>query len=146
MAKRYICRVYSSHEYAPIDYAVVELDDDLRELLDSVKPQVYELTKVNGQMFLRVEFLNYQPTFIEGLPDAFEEFDDALNCGELVELPGDFEMPDLESCTPRLDFATIQIEDDGFRWTCRVKHSPCEHETVTFNYKDVGWPELNVRE
>jgi len=145
MPKRYICRVYSSREYASIDYAYVELDDDLQELLDSVMPQVCELAKVNGQMFLRVEFLNYTPTFIEGLPDAFEEFEDDLNCGKLVELPEDFKVPNLEEHAPRLDFATIQIEDDCFRWTCRVKHSPCEQETVSFNFRDVGWPELDVR-
>ena len=142
--KRYISKVYSSHEFTAVKYAYVELDDELHKLLESVMPKVADLNKVQGLMFLRVEFLNYAPTFIEGLPDAFEELERKLFSEELVELPEDFEVPDWEEWMCRIDFSTIQIEDDCFRWTCRVKHAVDKSETVNFNFKHVGWPELDV--
>ena len=139
---RRLCRTYSSHEYSPIDYAYVELTERLRGFLMSVLPRLHELKQVTEEHFLRVVFLDYTPTFIAGLPDEFDEFEDILNSGDMVHLPEVFVLPDLEAYTVGVEFSTIEIEDDGFRWVCRPKHAACECETLSFKYDDIGWAEL----
>jgi hypothetical protein len=135
--KKYLCKVYSTDEYSSVSYAYVEIGEGLKmfvaAVLEAVKPVA------GREDFLRVEFLNYLPIFLEGLPEVFEEYMDALGSGGVVELPGSARKPEGKV---RLAFSTIHIEEDGIRWTCQEKHSSCDNETATFYYNDIGWPEL----
>jgi len=137
--KKYLCRVYNSGEYSTIDYAYVEIDEGLKAFIEHARKGLGDLAKHKD--FLRVELFHLGPVYLESLPDELEEHMDALNCGDYVELPADTPAPESDV---RLDFSEIEIENDGFRWSCGVKHSSLVSTTATFRYADVGWPELTV--
>ena len=149
MDKHYICKMYSTHEDDDLYLAIVTLSDDLLDLLKNIMPLVEKLLIASDGKFTHLEILDYKPTFCiqppSGIPslfEKFEEFEEALYCGEIIQLPDDFKIP--ADNAPKLDYATLQVDEYGFSWNCREKHSPCDQSTPTFYFKDIGWPALAV--
>jgi hypothetical protein len=126
-------------EYDTI-YCFVELDeaffkflDWVREGLAAVDPDADESTKkVNdyGASFNRIEFTDYNPTFINGeVPEPLLSYLEALDDDDWVLI--DDTVPEPEDGTARLDSSCLVMTERGVGWVFQLKH--CESTIGT------GW-------
>lgn len=135
---KYVLRVHSDHEYQPFWYAFIELTPELLEFIRNVwliaTPALKDLGK--DRTYLRAEFLEYSAIFTgQACPPAFDAFvtnDEFENTG-MTRLPDALELPACE----RVEVMTLQIEDDGFRWTARPKHCDADCYATTIYYKEI---------
>jgi hypothetical protein len=133
--RKYMLRVHTDGEYASLSYAFIEFTDDLLDFIRQVWLIAIPALKGFSEQFLRAEYLDYHPVFVNVLPPEFDEVSesDEFNDAGLVRLADDAAFPQCD----RLEVATIQIEDDGFRWTVRAKHALEESYTDTVYYKEI---------
>ena len=129
---KYLCKVYSSSEYAELQYVYIEIDECLRRYVNEVLPTVKELAKKPS--FRCIQFMDYSPECYEELPEEFSQYEDAVFDSHCVQLPDDTVAPEGAA---RLEYAVLEVELTRMRWVCRAKHSSYESETVEFRYADV---------
>lgn len=119
------------HDQYETFYCFVEIDEEFFKFLDwvregiaAVDPEADESTKkVNsyGASFNRIEFTDYNPSFIEQVPDALVEYLEALDDDDWTLVDDSVEVP--TEGIARIDSSNLVITDDGVGWTFHLKHS-----------------------
>ena len=133
---KYVLRVEADHDFMPLWYAFVDLDREFLQFIKVVRRIGVRALKQMHDTFLRVEYIDFRPAFCEqAIPPEFDAFvtSEAWHADGKALLPDDVELPK-GGC---MSIATLQVEDDGFRWTVRPKHCDQDGYTATIYYSEV---------
>lgn len=115
-------------------YCFIELGEEffkflewVREGIAAVDPDADESTKKvcgYGASFDRIEFTDYNPTFIQSVPDPLLPYLDQLDDEDWVLVDDD--VPEPTEDVARLDSSCLVITDTGVGWVFSLKHGSNE--------------------